>query len=188
MSSTRPIDVETIQNVLAKADILYTETEVNQAIDQMAVSIYEALYNQHPVCLSVMLGGLVPTGQLLPRLNFPLELDYIHATRYRGATQGNDLHWLKYPNADIKGRTVLIIDDILDEGFTLQAIVDYCKKMEAKAVLTAVLVEKQHDRRQGLAHADFTGLKVPDRYVFGFGMDYQEQLRHVAGIYAVKGL
>jgi len=188
MSSTRPIDVETIQNVLAKADILYTENEVNQAIEQMAVSIYEALSVQHPICLSVMLGGLVPTGQLLPRLNFPLELDYIHATRYRGTTQGNELHWLKYPNADIKGRTVLIIDDILDEGFTLQAIVDYCKKMEAKTVLTAVLVEKQRDRRQSLAHADFTGLKVPDRYVFGFGMDYQEQLRHVAGIYAVQGL
>lgn len=181
-------NLEVIQNILAKADQLYTERQVSDALEEMAVAITEVLYDEYPLCLSVMLGGLVPTGQLLPRLNIPLELDYIHATRYREATQGKELHWLKHPSKNLQGRTILVIDDILDEGVTLQAIVEHCQQAGAKEVRTAVLVEKQHHRRAGLQHADFTGLVVPDRYVFGYGMDYQGQLRYAPGIYAVHGL
>jgi hypoxanthine phosphoribosyltransferase len=183
------LDIETIQNVLAKADQLYTEREISDALDEMAETISPRLQDKHPLCLSVMIGGLIPTGQLLPRLNLPLEIDYIHATRYRGATSGSDLHWKKYPSASLQDRTVLVIDDILDEGLTLQAIVKYCQEAGAREVLTAVLVEKQLDKpRPGLQQADFTGLTVPNRYVFGYGMDYQGQLRYVPGIYAVHGL
>ncbi|BAP54499.1 hypoxanthine-guanine phosphoribosyltransferase [Thioploca ingrica] len=182
------LDIETIEAVLAKADQLYTEREISAALDEIAGNITRQLHNKHPVCLSIMLGGLVPAGQLLPRLNFPVEIDYIHATRYRGATEGNELHWIKYPSISLENRTVLLIDDILDEGLTLQAVVEYCQQQGAEQVFTAALVEKQHKRRIGLQHADFTGLTVPDRYVFGYGMDYQNQLRYVAGIYAVHGL
>ena len=129
----------------------------------------------------------MPTGQLLPRLNFPLELDYIHATRYLGTTAGGELHWLKYPTISLLDRTVLVIDDILDEGLTLSAIVEYCQRAGARQVLTAVMLEKQHARKAAIK-ADFVGLLVPDRYVFGYGMDYQDQLRYAAGIYAVHGL
>ncbi len=182
------LDINAIETVLAKADQLYTEREISNAMDDMAENITQRLQRKHPICLSVMLGGLVPTGQLLPRFNFPVEIDYIHATRYRGATQGSELHWIKYPTLNLEGRTVLIIDDILDEGLTLQAIVQYCQKAGAESVLTAVLVEKQLEQRSGLQYADFTGLTVPDRYVFGYGMDYQNQLRYIAGIFAVHGL
>jgi hypoxanthine phosphoribosyltransferase len=182
------LDIQTIQNVLAKADLLYSEREVSNALDDMAETISQRLRDEHPLCLSVMIGGLVTAGQLLPRLNIPLEIDYIHATRYRGATQGSELHWIKYPDFDLQNRTVLIIDDILDEGLTLQAIVNYCEKAGAREVLSAVLVEKQLATRPGLSQADFTGLMVPNRYVFGYGMDYQGQLRYVPGIYAVQGL
>lgn len=181
-------NIEEIQNVLAKADLLHTERDVSEAFDEMAVAITQRLQEKHPLCLSVMIGGLIPTGQLLPRINFPLEMDYIHATRYHSATSGSDLHWIKYPNASLQGRTVLIIDDILDEGLTLQAIVKYCQEAGAIDVLTAILVEKQVENRPGIQHADFTGLTVPNRYVFGCGMDYQGQLRYVPGIYAVHGL
>jgi len=177
-----------VQNVLNKADVLYTEKEVYLAIDDMAATINQRLQNTQPICLCVMVGGLIPSGQLIPRLTMPLEIDYIHATRYRGDTQGNELAWRKYPTLDLKDRTVLIIDDILDEGLTLQAIVEYCEQQGAKSVLTAVLVEKELEKRKGLQQADFIGLTVPDRYVFGFGMDYREQLRHAPGIYAVNGL
>lgn len=181
------IDIQTINNVLAKADLLYTETQVSDAFDDMATLISQQLRHEQPICLGVMLGGLVPTGQLLPRLDMPLELDYIHATRYRESTQGCELQWLKYPTLDLKDRLILVIDDILDEGLTLQAIVEYCLQAGAKEVLTAVLVEKQLPQRPGLAQANFVGLRVPNRYVFGYGMDYQGQLRHAAGIYAVHG-
>lgn len=181
-------DIATIENVLAKADLLYTNEQVSCAFDDMAMLISQQLRYKQPICLCVMLGGLVPTGQLLPRLDVPLELDYIHATRYRETTQGGQLQWLKYPTLDLKGRLVLVIDDILDEGLTLQAIVNYCQQAGATEVLTAVLVEKQLPQRPGLAQADFVGLQVPDRYVFGYGMDYQGQLRQAAGIYAVHGI
>lgn len=182
------LDIEEIENVLAKADELYTHSQVSFAFDNMAVEIHQRLHDKHPLCICVMIGGLVPAGQLLPLLSFPLEIDYIHASRYRGATTGSDLHWIKYPSLSLEGRTVLIIDDILDEGLTLQEIVKYCQQAGAQEVLTAVLVEKQLDNRPGLKKADFTGLTVPNRYVFGYGMDYKGQLRYAPGIYAVHGL
>jgi hypoxanthine phosphoribosyltransferase len=180
--------IEEIQNVLAKADQLYGEQEISDALLDMAEAIEHRLQDKYPLCLSVMTGALIPAGQLLPRLNFPLEIDYIHASRYRGATSGSDLHWVKYPSISLSERTVLVIDDILDEGLTLQAIVKYCQEAGAQEVLTAVLVEKQLENRPGLPKADFTGVIVPNRYVFGCGMDYQGQLRYIPGIYAVHGL
>lgn len=185
---TTIVDTVIIQNILNKADLLHSEREIQLALDDMAMEIYQHLHTKYPVCLGVMLGGLVVSGQLLPRLNMPLEVDYIHATRYRGATQGGELHWIKQPEIALKDRTVLIMDDILDEGLTMQAIVEYCEQAGAQEVLTAVLVEKQLPQRPGLQRADFCALQVPNRYVFGYGMDYQGQLRHVAGIYAVNGL
>ncbi len=181
-------DIETIQNILAKADPLYTEREVSQAVEDVASAVYAQLYDKYPVCLSVMVGGLVFAGQLLPRLNCPVEIDYIHVSRYQGMTRGSHLQWIKLPSLSLEGRTVLVIDDILDEGLTLKAIAEHCFEKGAREVRTAVLVEKQLSSRPGLARADFTGLLVPNRYVFGFGMDYQGQLRNVPGIYAVHGL
>jgi len=184
----KKIDVETVQNVLAKADLLYTNSQVSQALDEIAEAINQRFQQQPIICLSVMIGGIVTTGQLLPRLNVPLELDYIHATRYRETTQGDELQWIKYPTIHLQGQTVLIIDDILDEGITLQAIVKYCQQAGAKEVLTAVLIEKSLERPEGLQKVDFCGLIVPNRYVFGYGMDYHGQLRQADGIYAVHGL
>ena len=184
------IKIVEIETVLAKADELYTEREISNALDDMAENINQRLQNKYPLCLSVMLGGLIPTGQLLPRLNFPLEIDYIHASRYGGNTSGSkDLNWIKYPNISLENRTILIIDDILDQGLTLQAIIKYCQQAGAQEIFTAVLIEKTLDKpRQGIQQADFTGLIVPNRYVFGYGMDYQGQLRYVPSIYAVHGL
>ncbi|EIJ42146.1 hypoxanthine-guanine phosphoribosyltransferase [Beggiatoa alba B18LD] len=182
------IPLSEIQQVLDEADLIYSAPEVNQAISNLANQINQQLANQYPLCLTVMLGGMIFSGQLLPQLNFLLEADYIHATRYRGATQGGEvLHWLKTPERSLKDRIILLIDDVLDEGATLSALVDYCQQAGAKRVLTAVLIDKKR-QRQGLQKADFAALTSPDRYIFGYGMDYKEQLRNAAGIYAVKGL
>ncbi|MCK5877211.1 MAG: hypoxanthine-guanine phosphoribosyltransferase [Candidatus Marithrix sp.] len=179
---------EEIFTILAKADLLYNESDILTATDRMATTINQRLVDKHLLCLPVMIGGMIWAGQLLTRLNLPIIIDYIHASRYRGNTSGSILHWLKQPTVSLENKTILLIDDILDEGITLQAISKYCWDAGAKEVLTAVLVEKQLDSRSGLQKADFTGLTVPNRYVFGYGMDYQEQLRQVPGIYAVHGL
>ena len=122
----------------------------------------------------------------MSRLEFPVELDYVHATRYRGDVRGRTLEWLAHPSSDFKGRSVLIVDDILDEGITLAAIVAHCRELGAREICCAVLVDKQLGRPRALARADFTGLTVEDRYVFGCGMDYRGYFRNLPAIYALK--
>lgn len=174
--------------LLADADLLIAEAEVLKAIERLAGEITAQLKESNPVLICVMNGGLIFTGQLLTRLHFPLEIDYVHATRYGHEIHGSHLHWTVRPQLDLKGRTVLLLDDILDEGVTLAAIADYCRQQGAAEVLMAVLVEKLHLRKvtPGM-HADFSGIEVGDRFLFGYGLDYKGYWRNAPGIYAVKG-
>ena len=181
------ISVKEAKKVWMEADCLFDQEEVEAAIKTMAVEISLKLNGRNPLIITVMNGAVVVAGKLLTYLDFPLEHDYIHVTRYRGETSGAKLHWLVKPQSSLAGRDILILDDILDEGPTLKAIIQYCHEMGAEHVYSAVLVLKQHDRNVGVA-ADFVGLEAPDRYLFGYGMDYKEYLRNAAGIYAVKGM
>lgn len=176
-----------VMDVLETSDCLYSEEEVMRHIEKLAKELTVHHHAACPVILCVMTGGLIPLGHLLTRLSFPLELDYVHASRYQGDIKGGEIQWKVKPSVLLEGREVIVVDDILDEGHTLAAIVEYCKSMGASAVYSAVLVEKQHKRKNGIK-ADYTGLKIEDRYVFGFGMDYKGWLRNINGIYAVKGL
>jgi hypoxanthine phosphoribosyltransferase len=177
---------EKIKQVFEKSTCLYTVEQIDKALDNMAIKIRQELFDKNPVVLCVMVGGLVPMGNLLPRLDFPLEVDYVHATRYRGEISGGELVWKVKPRLDLNNRTVLIVDDILDGGLTLAAIIDELKIMGANKVYSAVLVDKHHQReKDGLAKADFVGLEVDDHYIFGYGLDYNEYLRNAPGIYVV---
>jgi len=178
--------IEELNAVLSKSKIIYSSEQVVQAIDAMASQLNDRLENTQPLVLCVMNGALIFTGYLLTRLNCFPEVDYIHATRYGNETSGSTLDWRAYPSNELKNRTVLILDDILDEGITLKAIVDYCNEQGAKEVVTAVLVQKKHDRCVDGVESNYVGLEVEDKYVFGFGMDYQSQLRHLDGIYALS--
>ncbi len=175
-----------IRDVLAKSTCIYSKNEVEVALDKMADEINHRLSHSNPIFLCVVVGGMVPLGNLLPRIDFPLEVDYIHATRYQHKTVGQELVWKATPQRSLKNRTVLIVDDILDGGITLAEIVKYCQKQGAREVLTAVLVDKNNARiDSGLPHADFCGLCVDNHYVFGYGMDYKGYLRNAPGIYMV---
>lgn len=176
-----------IREVLAKSTCIFSKAEVDAALDQMAIEIHDRLSNENPLFLCVVVGGIVPLGNLLPRLDFPLEVDYIHATRYQRKIVGQELVWKVTPQVSLKNRTVLIVDDILDGGITLNEIVNYCREQGAREVLTAVLVDKNNARlSNGLPQADFSGLQVDNHYVFGYGMDYKGYLRNAPGIYMIS--
>jgi len=177
---------ESLAEALRNADLLHSHADLDAAIRTLGRAIDTTLAGETPVYLSVMHGGLIFAGALALAITNDLEFDYVHATRYRGGTQGQDLHWIKAPSVKLSGRTVLVADDILDEGYTLRAIRDYCVAQGAARVLIAVLCEKRHGRTAPGIKADFVGVEVPDRYVFGFGMDYHEQGRNLPGIYALK--
>jgi hypoxanthine phosphoribosyltransferase len=177
---------EDFDAILARADRLAGRREVEQALDRMAGEITRDLGERDPLVLAVMIGGLMPTAWLLQRLAFPLQLDYVHASRYRGGTRGGEsIDWLARPRTPLEGRAVLVVDDILDEGHTLAAILEDCRRQGAAQVRSAVLIEKQHARRLPGLRADYIGLRIEDRYLFGCGMDYHEHHRQHAAVYAL---
>ena len=176
---------EQIVEVQKRSTRLHSEEEVEVALDSMAASITADLADKNPLVICIMHGGLITSGKLATRLGFPLQLDYLHATRYRGETSGRDLEWKVFPSVSLKGRAVLLVDDIFDVGTTLRLIVEYCKQQGCASVQTAVLLDKQHDRKEVGVEVDFVGLKVADQYLFGYGMDYKNYLRNAPGIYAI---
>jgi hypoxanthine phosphoribosyltransferase len=171
--------------VLAAADRLHDQRGIDAAIHAMAAQI-DADYADlgRPLLLTVMQGGLFFAGQLALAARLDFEFDYVHASRYRG-TQGGGLEWLREPVVAMAGRHVLLADDILDEGHTLLAIRQYCQDQGAASVRIAVLAEKLHDRRAPGIGADYIGVEVPDRYVFGYGMDWNGHGRNLPAICAV---
>lgn len=182
--------LEELVKIKEQSEQLFSNQEVSQAIKKQADEINLFLSGLSAgaapaLFLPVMNGGLIYAGQLLPLINQPVQVDYIHATRYRNSTQGFDLEWKVYPQHSLKDRVVFILDDILDEGFTLDAVVKYCQQEQAEKVLSTVLVTKEHSRRDESITADFSAITVPDKYVFGFGMDYQGHLRNLDAIFAL---
>lgn len=169
---------------LARSECLYDTDALAAIYDRMADQIRRMLGDTDPVILCVMLGGLVPAAELIKRLEFPFEFDYLHATRYRGGTAGGELVWKVSPETDLYDRNVLVIDDILDEGTTLEAILNALDAQGAASVRTAILLTKQHQRRDAGLAADIAGAEVPDRYVFGAGMDYKGYFRQLPAVYA----
>jgi hypoxanthine phosphoribosyltransferase len=178
-----PITPQQAWQVLQRADCLYPAAAVEAALDRMARDIERRLAGTNPLLVCIMTGGVVPFGKLLPRLQFPFEIDYVHATRYGLQLSGGQLQWRVGPSQSPAGRPVLLVDDILDEGATLAGIEARYRAEGAGEVYKAVLVIKQRRRSPDIP-VEFGGLEVPDRYVFGYGMDYKGYLRNAPGIYA----
>ncbi|HBK45764.1 MAG TPA: hypoxanthine-guanine phosphoribosyltransferase [Xanthomonadaceae bacterium] len=178
-----------IKQALAQADLLVDRPAIDAAIGGIADAIAGDYQGEVPVYLTIMHGALPFSGQLALELGArgqDLQFDYLHATRYRGETSGGELVWKHRPATALFGRRVILVDDILDEGYTLQGVRQWCLEQGATDVRIAVLTVKKHDRCVPDVAADYVGVEVPDRYVFGFGMDVNEQLRGVPAIYAMK--
>ncbi|PBS14089.1 hypoxanthine-guanine phosphoribosyltransferase [Lysobacteraceae bacterium NML93-0792] len=184
------MNVPDLEDVLDTADLLFDRDALEDAIEAMADEIADDYGDdaRPPVFLTIMHGGLPFAAQLafaLGENEIDVEMDYLHATRYRGNTTGSGLAWLHRPATPLQGRRVLLVDDILDEGHTLKAVKHWCEDQGATDVRIAVLATKDHDRRVEGIEADYIGVEVPDRYVFGYGMDFHEQGRNLPAIYAL---
>ena len=169
------------------ADLLFDSQTVDQGITELAAKVAKDCENEFPLVLCVMNGGLYLTGQLLRHWDFPMTLDYVHATRYRLATLGKDVLWKTYPQNEIKGRNVIIVDDIFDQGYTLEEVKAYCLKHGAKNCISVFLIRKNHDRKIATIQPDYVGLECGDCYVYGAGMDLNGYFRNLSSIHFVAG-
>jgi hypoxanthine phosphoribosyltransferase len=170
---------------LRAARQIYSEREIDRAIERMAAEIERKLSSADPVVLAVMQGGVFAAVELCRQFRFAHEFDYVHVTRYRGGVEGGDVEWRVRPSERLKGRTVLVVDDILDRGHTLEALTAELARIGVAAQYTAVLVVKRLAAAAPRPHVDFAGVEVDDAYVFGCGMDYREQWRGLRALYAL---
>ncbi len=173
------------RDILVASEVIADAQTVQTCLDRLGRDISGVLHDRFPLVLPVMGGAIVFAGQLLPRLDFPLEFDYLHVTRYRGKTQGGAIEWRVLPGKSVAGRSVLVLDDILDEGETLYAIRQKLQEMGAARIYTAVLADKTIEKSKPVK-ADFVGLTVPNRYVFGCGMDAYGLWRNLPEIRALQ--
>src|SRR5687768_3289885 len=176
---------EEAEKIFGTAEQIFSADVVSQTVKRMAIDITTLLSHQYPLVLSIMGGAVVFTGQLLPLLEFPLNFDYLHVSRYDNKTHGGKINWTVLPRENVQNRVVLVLDDILDEGITLAAIRERVMSQGAAAFYSAVFADKDIGRSKPI-RADFVGIVVPDRYVFGFGMDVRGAWRNLPAIYAVK--
>ena len=187
MKADNKLSIKEVSNVWENADCIFTRDEVASAIEDIATKITQDYQELNPIVMCIMNGGLFFCGELLLHLPISLELDYAHTSRYRASTNPDELQWISVPHAPIENRHVLLVDDILDEGHTLNALTKACTEQGATSVKSAVLLDKIHDRKaRPDLKADYTALEVEDHYVFGYGMDYKGYLRNAPGIYKLN--
>ncbi|HET7198010.1 MAG TPA: hypoxanthine-guanine phosphoribosyltransferase, partial [Burkholderiales bacterium] len=177
------MDAAAAWSFLEQSDLVASAEEVQAALRRVAAQVQARLGEAYPLVLAVMGGAVVFAGQLLPLLRFPLDFDYIHVSRYGAATRGTAIDWRVTPPESVRGRAVLVVDDILDGGETMAAIRERLLALGARAFSCAVLVEKVLERKKPI-HADFVGLRIPDRFVFGYGMDAKGYWRNLPEIRA----
>ena len=170
----------------ANCTLLYSQQDIQKTIKKMAHHLNTDYKDKSVVFLTIMNGGMIFASDLCKELNLDMEMDYVQVSRYGTETHGGQLIWKHQCETNLKNKHVILVDDIFDEGYTLMAVDEWCKEQGAKSVKSAVLVTKSHDRGYADHQVDYFGLDVDDLYIFGYGMDYQEKLRHLVNIYYLE--
>lgn len=173
--------------ILQESTLLASREEVKAAVNRMAGQVNEYYGDRPIIMLIVMTGAVMPAAWLASRLKMPVQMDFVHATRYAGATEGGEIEFRVPPRLNLQDHDVLIVDDIYDIGLTLQMIEEYCGARHASSVNSAVLVRKIHDRPTTEQLPRFIGMDIEDKYIFGCGMDAYEHWRHLDEIRALEG-
>lgn len=167
------------------AELICSAATLDTAIADIAQQITKDYRDKNPLLVCVLTGGLHFTALLSRYLDFPWELDYLNASRYGDQTTGNELEWFTYPKTSLVGRHVILLDDIFDEGITLETLHDYAINAAASSVTSAVMTSKNHSRKPVNYRPNYSGIDLPNRYVFGCGLDYKGYWRGLPDIYAL---
>ncbi len=185
MAHNRELTPAEYATVVANSDVLFTRDDIESAYRQLALELDDIFEGALPVIVPVMMGGLIPVAGILRHLSIPHRLDYVHTSRYGHALSGSELNWLVPPSASLKGQSVVVVDDIFDQGTTLEAVVSKLRELPVKSITTVVLARKKHSRVKTGLRPDLVGIEVPDRFVFGCGLDYHGGLRHLPDLHAI---
>ena len=180
------MSIQDPRELLENSTVIADRDEVRAAVDRIAKEINAHYGDRSIILLVVMTGAIMPAAWIASRLKMPLQMDFIHATRYSGTTQGGEIEFRVPPRLNLQNQDVLIVDDIYDIGLTLQMIEHYCQAREARSVNSAVLIRKIHARETTGELPAFIGMEVEDKYVFGCGMDAYEHWRHLHEIRALE--
>lgn len=177
------------RDLIKNAEEIFDADTVKAAVARVAGTLNERFGNPDdeafPLVLGVMGGAVVFTGQLLTQLDFPLEFDYIHVTRYGDDDKGGQVVWKVIPRSNVEGRTIVVVDDILDEGETLAHVKQRLLDMGAAEVILAVFADKDLKKAKPV-QADIVGLTIPNKFVVGFGMDVYGYWRNLPGLWAIR--
>jgi len=176
------------REILKNSTLLADRQEVEAAVSRMSLAINRHYEDQEIILLIVMTGAVMPAAWVASKLDMPIQMDFVHATRYAGQTEGGEIEFRVPPRLNLEGQDVLIIDDIYDIGLTLQMIERYCVSRGARSVNSAVLIRKIHDRETTPDLPEFIGMEIEDKYLFGCGMDAYEHWRHLDEIRALEGV
>jgi hypoxanthine phosphoribosyltransferase len=174
------------RDILKSSTLIADQREVKMAVDRLAEAVNAYYGDREIILLIVMTGAVMPAAWLASKLKMPIQMDFVHATRYAGQTEGGEIEFRVPPRLNLEGHDVLIVDDIYDIGLTLQMIEGYCESRGANSVNSAVLVRKIHDRETTGNLPEFIGMEVEDKYIFGCGMDVYEHWRHLDEIRALE--
>ena len=176
-----------LREILENSTLIADKREVEAAVEFLGEAVNAHYGDREIILLIVMTGAVMPAAWVAAKLKMPVQMDFVHATRYAGQTEGGEIEFRVPPRLNLEGHDVLIIDDIYDIGLTLQMIEGYCESRGAKSVNSAVLVRKIHDRETTGTLPRFIGMEVEDKYIFGCGMDVYENWRHLDEIRALEG-
>ncbi len=167
--------------------LLLTPEEIRSAVDRLAQEINKDYQDKNPLLLGVLKGSFIFMADLIRNLDFPLEVEFVILSSYdRGRKESlgkvKVVHGLRIP---IKNRHVLVIEDIVDAGVTLSFFLGYLKRQKPASLKVCVLFDKAPCRKVPVP-IDYLGLIVPDAFVVGYGLDYDERFRNLPGLYILE--
>lgn len=167
-------------------EILFSADEIAARVAQLGDEISER-YAGKPLILVALMNGALPfAADLMRAIRLPLQLDTLSVASYYACRSSGELEFRSRNKLDPAGKHILIADEVLDTGVTLRHVVEYFRKLGAVDVKTAVMIEKMIERPNGLAHADWAGFRIPDRYLVGYGLDADEEYRNLPCIAALN--